>query len=54
MQVAGGQTVHIDQDSEVSEVITLTYGGGFTRLDNVKRNGRADYVIFIITSSDIG
>ena len=32
VQVAGGQAVDINQDSEVGEMITLTYGGAFTGL----------------------
>ena len=32
VQVAGGQAVDINKDSEVGEMITLTYGGAFTRL----------------------
>ena len=44
VQVAGGKTVHINQDSEVGEMITLTDGGGCTRLDCIDRHGVAYYL----------
>ena len=34
VQVAGGEAVDVHQDSEVSEMIALTDGGVFTRLQN--------------------